>query len=323
MTSAQTSASVATVPASPVSVATVVPAIAPGIRDKTLSARQIDETKFWSTQFKEHCLFLYIGLEANPVVIESALLAPVSAIPSVKTQAPVALQTQSVENAKLILKLKQRSKQLIVSWSAFEKMIAQGKIDVPILNNLINHTRYIKTRVLDLQKQKIWTGWLFPDFLDHLIAELDYFVARFNDTIPADMERLFWDEINAEHLAFTAHLLDTDYKTRSVVSKALSLSDEGWTMLAPIKDVPIDLLQMAQLSRRFDHLGYANRTNDFYAELWNNGNPATGSNIHPVLVAHVIREGQRSIQRLTELGSPPPVAAGKAYQQLAAKIRAG
>lgn len=318
-----TAATAATAPttavvAAPVKVSAVVPSMGPGIRAKTLSARQIDEVMFWVPLFKEHCLFLYLGLEPTTMIVESPLLSK-SAAPGLQTQAPPALQLASVENAKLITKLKSRCKQLVKSWAAFEKMVAAGTIDVPILCNLVNHTRYVKTRIIDLQTQKIWVGWLFPEFVDHILDEMDYFIRRFNDTISADEERVFWTEINAEHLAMTAHLLDTDYKQRQTVESVLKLSDEGLAAIASVKKTPpIDLLQMAELSRRFDHMSYAERTTAMTIGVWNNGSPTSGGSINPLLIAHVVREGQRSIQRLTQLGTPPPRAAGQAqlYQHL-------
>jgi hypothetical protein len=313
----------ATSPVEAPKVSTVVPSSGPGIRVKTLSNRQIDEVMFWVTQLKEHCLFLYLGLLPMTMIVESPLLAK-TATAGLNTQAPPSLQLTSVENAKLIAKLKSRSKQLVKSWAAYEKMMANGVIDVPILTNLVNHTRYVKTRIIDLQQQNVWVGWLFPEFVVHIRDELDYFVNRFNDTISPDAERVFWTEINAEHLAFTAHLLDTDYnQSRSVVDSALKLSDEGLAAIGNVKKTPpIDLLQMAELSRRFDHLSYAYRTNTLSAGLWNGGTPTSGASIHPLLIAHVIREGQRSIQRLNQLGTPPPRAAGQAqmYQRLALSL---
>jgi hypothetical protein len=294
----------------------VVPATGPGIRAKTLSPRQIEEVSFWCVQFKEHALFLYLGLQPSPTMTSTT--PGWSALPGF-----AASQKSTAENSKLILKLKQRSRQLMSSWSAFEKMVSDGKIDVPILSNLVNHTRYIKSRIMDLQAKKVWVGALFPEFVEHLRDELDYFVARFNDQISPDEEKIFWLENNAEHLAFVAHLLNTDYKTsRPVVQEALKLSDEGMAAMSILSTAPIDLLQLAELSRRFDHLSYANRTDSLTQSLWNGGNiTLVGSTIHPAMIAHIIREGLRSIKRLTELGSPPPKTAGTAYHLLAHAVQ--
>jgi hypothetical protein len=286
---------------------TEVAPTAPGIRAKTLSPRQIDEVRFWTPQFKEHAFFLYLGLEPTPMVVSSPL------VPSGAAQAPKTLQTQSVENARLVAKLKYRAKNLTQSWAAFEMMVSEGKIDMAVLCNLVNHLRYLKSRVMDLQRKNVWVGWLFPEFVEHIRDELDYFVARFNDTISPDAEKVFWLEINAEHLAFTAHLLNTDFKqSKPVVDQLLKLSEEGMTVVSPLPKAPVDLLQMAELSRRFDHLSYANKTQALHTSAWNNGAPTFAANIHPVLAAHVIREGQRSIDRLTALGTVPPRAAGRA-----------
>src|SRR3982750_4445366 len=67
-------ASVTVAPVTVVPAAVVVPSPGPGITDKILSLRQIAETTFWTVQLKEHCLFLYLGLEPSPVPIESVLV---------------------------------------------------------------------------------------------------------------------------------------------------------------------------------------------------------------------------------------------------------
>lgn len=284
-----------------------VPPTGPGIRKKTLSERQVEEVTFWAPQFKEHALFLFLGLDPLPITIQSPLSKTLSE----------SLQKPTAENAGLVAKLKGRCRQLYASWSAFEGMVAGGKIDVPILSNLVNHTRYIKSRIMDLQNQRVWVGPLLPEFVEHLRDELDYFVARFNDQISPDEERLFWLETNAEHLAFTAHQLNTDYKvSRPVVEQALKLSDEGMAALSALPKEPVDLLQMAELSRRFDHAGYANRTNALInGTVWNNGapTPIILASIHPVMLEHMTREGNRAANRIAALApaSASPQMAGR------------
>lgn len=291
----------------------LVPAKAVGIRDKKLSERQIEEVVFWCVQFKEHAFFLFLGLQPSPQITQKEEShGQTQTDQKDLRQAEVA----TLENRALITKLRYRCKQLMGSWLAFEKMVKNGRIDVPILANLINHTRYIKSRIMDLQSKNVWVGSLFPDFVEHLRDELDYFVARFNGQLSADEEKVFWLENNAEHMAFVAHLLNTDYKqSRPLVDQALTLSDEGMEAIsAAMPTVPPDLLQMAELSRQFDHLGYARRTDSFANALPTN----VSNSIHPVMIKHIIREGARSIERLLALGTSPAKIAGQAtlYRQL-------
>jgi len=281
-----------------------------GVGPKAISARQIDEVTFWSQQFKEHALFLFLGLQPSPKIETK------TEDKSVAKNGDKSVENDPAVHAKLITKLKYRCKQLMGSWLAFEKMVKEGKIDLRILSNLVNHTRYIKSRIMDLQSKNVWVGPLFPEFVEHLRDELDYFVARFNNQLSPDEEKVFWVENNAEHLAFVAHLLNTDNRSRPLVQQALDLSDEG---MALISSNSPDLLQMAELSRRFDHLSYAHRTDAFTKSL----PPTIYGSIHPVMINHIIKEGARSIARLMAIGAPPPNAAGQAlaYQRLALAIR--
>lgn len=281
--------------ATPAAMSAIVPSSAPGIRAKTLSPRQIDEVMFWVPQLKELCLALQLGLQPVPMIVLSPLLpAADSTIADSK-----ASQMPSVENNKLVAKLKYRCKLLVSSWSGYELQIANSRmIDVPILSNLVNHTRYVLSRLIDLLEQQVWVGWLFPSFIQLLRNKLDYFVRRFNDSISADPERLFWTETNAIHLATLARWLDP-LVHRSMIDQLVKLSNEGMNALAPLKsDNPrtLDVLQMAALSRQFDHLSYANRTASLLSEL-----VRLTPNLYPVIFAHIARDTQRSVNRLTLL----------------------
>lgn len=266
---------------------------------KELSGRQVDETKFWCTIFKEHALFLWMGLVPVGGVVENPLNA--------EPYASMTLQKQTSDQSEIIQRLKDRSKALYISWSAFEKDVAMGKINVLILNNLLSHLRYVKSRVMDLQMANVWTGWLFSDFVEHIRDELDYFVRMFNDEISPDEQRLFWTEVNADHAAFSAQMLNPDYKQSELIAMATRLANYGHAALATIANAPLDMLQMALLSQKFDHLTFAKQVDMLHSNAWNNGDIKVNSTIHPILLAHVIREGKRSIDQLSSLPQPTTI----------------
>jgi hypothetical protein len=190
---------------------------------------------------------------------------------------------------------------------ALEKMISDKApgLTVSILDNLINHTRYLVSRVMDLQRQQVWVGWLFPEFVEQIRNQIDYFVACFNDTLSPDAERIFWMQTNAENLACLAHLLNTNFKrSRPIVQLALTLSDEALTKISTLSTYPIDLLQLATLSREFDHVSYATKTVELFSRVWTEGkSAAVASNVCPVLLNRLNLVAKRSLLRLQQLPS--------------------
>jgi hypothetical protein len=266
-----------------------VPSRGAGLRGKRLAPRQIAETTFWAPQLKEQCLFLFLGLEPNPA-FPAGPLQPLDARELQKAS--------EEENARLILKLRQRCKELVLSWLGFERLLSEGSLDVTILNNLLNHTLYAQSRIGDLQAQKVWVGSLSPGWVAHMRKTLEYFVQRFNGQLEPDRERLFWSETDGDVLALAAHELDIGYASRPLMDRLLDLSDEA---LRPIAAAPKeDLLQVIALSRRFPHQGYATRA----LALLTEARPVLEGAAHPVLVAHLLREAGRALQRQTELGPP-------------------
>jgi hypothetical protein len=272
---------------------TAVPAMGPGIRDKTLSARQIEEVGFWAPQFLSQSFLLYLGLQSVPSTLDLTLLA-----------APIALQTPSVENKSLVLKIKQRCRQLAASWDSFGKMMASGRVDVPVLTNLVSHLRYVLSRIMDLQQQGVWVGWLMPAFVSGMRASLDYFVARFNETIRPEAEKLFWLRSNAESLSLIAHATSLDLSTaRPAMDEMLKLSDVGLKAIEGMGKKP-GLNQIAQLAADGGHAEYAQRAGQLIAAAWNGGSPAPyvgSAQVQPLLLHHLSRQNHRSSVRLAAL----------------------
>lgn len=134
-----------------------------------------------------------------------------------------------------------------------------------------------------------WIGWIFPLFLNHITLELDYLVDKLNGIQYTPTEEvIFWNRINSEHAAFAAHLLDPS--ERELFLKADEMSVKFTNIPKSEKEMMIRLSLNA--SKELDEF---NKTAQAKGK-------AIQSIIHPVLLAHVIREGERSIKTLTNLG---------------------
>jgi len=132
-----------------------------------------------------------------------------------------------------------------------------------------------------------WIGWIFPLFARHILLELDYFVDKLNGIEYSDREEVvFWDVINCEHAEFAAHLLDPT--ERDLSKKGNRFSKKFSKLVKSEKDMMVRMsLKSAQEL-------------DEYNKQAQSGIKANTvkSVIHPVLIDHVIREGQRSIEAL-------------------------
>ena len=297
-----------------------------GQRALPLRSDQADEIRFWSPQMKEHALFLMLGLQPTGATIMSPLMGMPSSEPSTVSQVPLQVQVNTTMNAELIQNMKDTATKLFDAWSQFETELSSCIFHLSTFVSLIQQLQGLKIRVRDLQRSGVWIGWLFPDFLPHVLMELEHFVRRFQDEVTPDQERAFWTHMNADHAAFAAHLLNTDSgQTRELVSAALALADEGHASLPSGSDHSQHEAAQAILlsSRMYDDAEYAQRVTAFNETAWNDGNPQVLSVIHPILLAHVVREGRRSLQRLRALGEPENPATRKIYNRLARHIPRG
>ena len=300
-----------------------------------LSSEQMDILRFWTPQMKEHALFCYAGivpLPADPVV--SPLLSDASmdtSPPSVVTQVPLKTQIPNMEHAANVAMLKESALAIFKAWTEFEKMVVSmpSMITVKELSRLVGDLRQLKTNMITLQQQKVWIGWLFPEFVDHILRELEYFVVSFNGQLDQsnlsleqrnNYKRSFWTEINAEHTAFAASLLNPSKDNMPVIQQAMALSVEGRAPgeLKTLNPSDQELVEALLLSRTFEDFGYAIKVDQLMATAWNNGSPSLVSVIHPLLLAHVIREGQRAIQELAVIGVK--ASGSQEYDQLSRHI---
>lgn len=286
-----------------------------------LTEEQVEEVRFWAPQMKEHALFLYLGLQPVPGIVDDPLLGGLES--GTRTQASVEMQQPTWDQASRIKSYKEASLKLFTTWRSFEDDIARNEFDVGHLMSLIGQLRCLKRDIVAVQKTGVWVGWLFPDFVSHVLMELDYFVKRLHNTISAQEESAFWTHVNADHAAFTAHLLNTDYPTtRAVVDQALSLADQGHKSLPRGSDhAQHEADQAVILSERlaFDDREFAQRVVALKEAAWE-GKVKIVSIIHPVLLAHVVREGKQSLGRLATLNVVTHPQLRRSYHALASHI---
>jgi hypothetical protein len=170
--------------------------------------------------------------------------------------------------------------------SAPDLLTAQAAVAAPV-NNLHD----FQATVMSTQQSK-WLGWLGPLFFDHTMRELQYFVARAwyggwptGTTLASNLRFM------REHAEFAGQLLDPNQTdlikhAEDCAHDFASVEQNCCTALTPA---------ILALSRKAgDKLDAFLRNNPVSA-------PSRGV-IHPVLADHVVREGQRFLQTLAELG---------------------
>lgn len=271
-----------------------------------LSSEQLNEIKFWTPQLKEHALFLELGLEPVPGVVEDPLLAPASLTPSIRLQVPKKIQELSAKHKNDVSRWKNEALASFQTFTAFEKDIANNKLDADKYFKEVVKLDQLKSEIIVAQDTGVWVGWLYPQFTFHVREELRYFLDRLNNSVSPTEEAKFWIGINADHAGFAARLMDVsrDKSHRKTVRSAFNLSEEG----LDLEESEVDLHQMIRLSA-----GFAKRVDSAQVKLWDlqvvagQGQNQDLSIIHPTLLAHVIRENRRSQQRLQTLGITIPL----------------
>ena len=173
----------------------------------------------------------------------------------------------------------------------FRKRFNANPNDLNLMNQILpmlKAEREFQIKVLQLLDSGKWVGWIFPLFMNHVTLELDYLVDKLNGIkySPQD-EVLFWNRINSEHAAFAAHLLDPSERKLFLKADELSMK---FNLPKSERDMMIKI-----------SLKYSKELDQFNKTAQKAGKTVK-SIIHPVLLAHVIREGERSIQTLQNLG---------------------
>jgi hypothetical protein len=229
---------------------------------------QKDNIEFWTQQFSEHALFIYLGIvDVN-------------------------------EDTKAIRKKAHDFylffKNINIRYSQSNEREKNRIRDT--LKDEVEKLGSFKRSVLRQIKNE-WSGWLYPEFITHILHELQFFLKREYNTInDGDIVR-FWNEINSEHADFTAHLLDPT--ERELIDEAFEFEKKFYKLNKKDEEHHngLDILQFTLLSQ---HLS---KEMDEFTSSGQEGihNGSILSVIHPLLIDHVKREGQRSICELKEI----------------------
>lgn len=155
---------------------------------------------------------------------------------------------------------------------------------------LAKELRDYKINVLTTLNSGKWLGWIFPQFARHIILELDYLVDKLNAIKYSDKDEVaFWNVINGEHAGFAVHLLDPS--ERKLFDQGDKLSKKIGKIVKSEKEMLVQISLKA--AKELDEYNKA-------AQAGIKGNKIK-SVIHPALIDHVVREGQRSIETLSKL----------------------
>ena len=158
---------------------------------------------------------------------------------------------------------------------------------------ILTQAQNFKTRALAAASTH-WVGWIFPLFIEHTKRELDYMLMRISPSgLSARDELCFGNRINAEHVAFAAHLLDpSEHHAFAALGTPLGTNADALANRC-IQETYGSLLALSQRSGA-----------DIDKLFTGIDLTKTKSVIHPVLAAHVVREGKRFLQTMAAM---PPV----------------
>jgi hypothetical protein len=174
-------------------------------------------------------------------------------------------------------KLKARGFELHENWEKFRK---DGH-DQSKINPLMKDLKSYKEEIIRRMKKGEWIGLNFLSLVEHLLRELNYLQDKMDGKIyTAHQEMVFWNEINADHADFAAHLMDINetknIETATSVSVGLRSTNTNEKALPQYK--ALDKFVVTNIKSK-----------------------TLNSVIHPALMDHIEREGKRSIETLNKV----------------------
>ena len=213
-----------------------------------------DELAFWLNQDREHNLFLHLGLEEP--------------------------------------RLKAMARELFDQYDYFFRSRFGDNLQ-RMLRFVTPQSQAFKNRVLALQNQGRWVGWLFPSFVQHIRDEIDVMLARIRPGgISSRDELCFGNRMNADHIAFASHLLDPLAGATDPAKKLAAgpLYDSLTAKNRCMTDTYDSLLAISRQA--------GGEVDKFFTGFDLRKFPSV---IHPALAAHVVREGQRFLKTIDRL----------------------
>jgi len=173
-------------------------------------------------------------------------------------------------------KLKARGLTLHERWEKFRKDGHDESKIAPLMKDL----KAYKEEIIRRLKKGEWLGLNFLSLVEHLLRELNYLQDKMDGKIyTAHQEMVFWNEINADHADFAAHLMDI-HETKNIetaTSVSTGLRDTNTNEKALPQYKALDKFVVSNIKSKKLH-----------------------SVIHPALMDHIEREGKRSIETLNK-----------------------
>lgn len=170
---------------------------------------------------------------------------------------------------------------------AYQTILARDDLGAGL--RLLETSQAFKLQAL-AKAERGWVGWIFPLFIDHTRREMDMMLARIRPGGVTSREELcFMNRIGQEHCAFAAHLLDPSEKGPHDRARLLELASGELANGCAAATYGTLLALSKKAGSRIDAL---------FSGL---DLAKTRSVIHPVLAAHVVREGRRFVGTMRTL----------------------
>lgn len=179
--------------------------------------------------------------------------------------------------------IKAEAKKLHEKWEKFRKSGHSEKQ----LSSLLPELKSFKKRILNRLNNGEWLGWIFSLFADHILRELEFFEKKLKGHVSEHEELLFWKRINQDHADFTAHLLDP--QETKLIDKAQDTSKRFHRMGEDVKTLRALSLNASKEMDKFTKAGEEGIKAKKIKTV-----------IHPVLISHVVREEERSVEKIKE-----------------------
>lgn len=193
------------------------------------------------------------------------------------------------------LKLKREGIRLHMTFENYRRRFSQTP-STKVMNSilpLLDNLKAYKQRVLDTLNQGRWIGYIYPAFVEHTLLELNYFADKLKGKgFKPDQEIAFWNKERSDEAAVAAKLLDPSEEELAKQSREISLKIK--TLPKSEEDMMIKLSLKAY--DEFDKFGKKIEIGMKAKKL--------KSIIHPLLLEHVKREGERAVIMLDRLKKP-------------------
>jgi hypothetical protein len=181
-------------------------------------------------------------------------------------------------------KLREEARLLHESWEHLRSRV-ELKSNLPIVVSATNILIDFKEEVISRQRST-WVGWLLPLFIDHIRREAIYFRDALTRSVEEEKDLCSFIEFMKEHAEFAAHLLDPSEQDKIAAARGAGQSFSTLHAGCFKATLPSLLTLSEKQGKALD----AFVTNDL---------PKAKSVIHPVLAAHVQREGRRFLETIS------------------------